>query len=277
MFKKYLLSICVASILLFIGLYVFVFQNQAVYDNEGTSAYILDEYERDNYTKNTYQKQGFYNIEINTPTVKKLKSNNYNQNDLIKYYNKNNQNGADIIKSKEGGICWAAAMTSLLDYYGCESDTKNLNNRAEIISKKVLDIAKKEGYWYPNTNGVSDSEEDDILDDVFASYGGKYKKYDANSDTFDLYKTIKKEVNAGRVSLLSIIKHTMAACGYEEYAVTYKYKNWLGTTKKGKATSKYVVVNSAEDNYLPYHYYPENQILTGISDRWDFTVTKIIK
>lgn len=275
MFKKYLLSICVASILLFIGLYVFVFQNQAVYDDEGTSAYILDEEQRDIYTKKTYQNQGFYNIKIKTSKVKKLNSNNYNQEDLIKYYNKNNQDGADINKGE--GICWAVAMTSLLDYYGCESDIKDINKRSEIISKKVLDIAKKEGYWYPNTNGVSDSEEDDILDDVFASYGGKYKKYDANSDTFNLYKTIRKEVNAGRVSILSIIEHAMAACGYEEYAVTYKYRNWIGWPRDGKATSKYVVVNSAKDNYLPYHYYPEDQILTGIFDRWDFTVTKIIK
>lgn len=279
MVKKYVLTICVAFVLLFIGLYGFVFQTQVGYNEEGTASYILTQQQRDHYTKSKYEKQGFFSIDVDLYTwnQKILKSNNHNQSDLKTNYNKNNEPSEKDIEAKEG-ICWATAMTSLLEYYGCGPNTNNVNEKARAISKKVLDIAKKGKYWSPGSNGVYDSELDDILDDVFASYGGKYKKYDANNDTFSLYKTIKKEINSGRVCLLSIIRHSMNACGYEEYTVEYKYKNWLGKTKIKNTREKYVVVNSAQNDYTPYFYYPEDQILSrGIWDLANFTVVKIIK
>lgn len=279
MVKKYVLTICVAFVLLFIGLYGFVFQTQVGYNDEGTASYILTRQQRDRYTKSKYEKQGFFSIDVDLDTrnQKILKSNNHSQSDLRKYYNKNNEPSEKDIEAKDG-ICWATAMTSLLEYYGCGPNTNNINKKARAISKKVLDIAKKGKYWSPGSNAVYDSELDDILDDVFASYGGKYEKYDANNDTFSLYKTIKKEINSERVCLLSIIGHAMNACGYEEYTVEYKYTNWLGKTKIKNTREKYVVVNSAQDDCTPYFYYPEDQILSrGIRDLMNFTVTKIIK
>ena len=272
MAKKNILSIGVAFIIMFIGFYILTFQKEAN-ENSGTSDYVLTTTaQRDNYTNLKYQKQGYFGIKVSPLVSKKLNSNNYYQMDLIKHYNENNDiNEKDINVSKQG-ICWAAAMTSLVRYYGC-------NTSEYDISKRVLDTARKGKYWYPNTDGVYDSEEDDILDAVFDSYGGKYKKYNANSDTFGLYNTVKKEVNAGRVSLLSVKDHTMTACGYEMYIVNYKYKNWLGRIKNKTASENYVVVNDtwANNKIRQYSYYPVDQISTSLFDRMNFTVTKVIK
>ena len=219
------------------------------------------------YIKNQYKE--YSNVTLSENSGKKLNSKNYSNQDFILYYNSTNDKGVLI---GDEGLCWAVSMTSLLEYYGC-------GKSAYEISSNVLDIAIEKKYWYPDKNDVYDTEVDDLLDDIFDSYGGKYKNYDVNNDTFDLYNTIKKEVNSNRVSLLLIPEHAMVACGYQPYTVKYKYKTWYGSTKSKSVTENVVVVNDtwANNSKRQYSYYPEDKILTGIFDRLYFTVTKIIK
>lgn len=267
MIKKYVLSICIAFALLFVGLYGFVFQNEILVrkESQGTVAFILqDENRVENYIDIKYKK--YSNLNYKKTKEKVLDCKNYTQKNLKNKYNNSQDRLVDIPKTE--GICWAAAMTSLLEYYGCDSS-------APRISKKVLNMAVKEKYWYPQTNGIYDTELDDLLYDVFYSYGGKYKNYDTNNDTFDLYKTIKSEVNNGRVSLFSIYKHAMTSCGYVTYDVKYKYETWYGSKKDKTVTEGFVIVNDNDSDNKQYTYYPEDQILTGIIDRLNFTVTKI--
>ena len=68
----------------------------------------------------------------------------------------------------------------------------------------------------------------------------------------------------------------MTGCGYVEYTVKYKEKNWLGKLTERTDTAKFVIVNTTwgEKSNYDIAYFPEGEIGTSIGNRWHFGITK---
>lgn len=215
------------------------------------------------YLKEVYSDEA--NVTVTSGNEKKLDCDNHNQSTMKTYYNDNTT--LSKISSSEG-ICWAAATTSILEFYGATSSSN-------VISFNTLRIARNNGYWSPSSKGLTFDEQDNLLDKMFTYYD--IDKV-SNNDYYDIYDTLTEEIDDGRAVVFTIVGHTMSGCGYVPYTVKYSYKNWLGFTVTETETENFVIVNDtwAENRTRQYSYFPEREIGTNIINRWDFGISKML-
>ena len=203
-----------------------------------------------------------------TVTAKSLSSTkistlNVSQSELTTYYNK--VHSSNPITDK-GGICWAAAQTSVLKQAGATSSVKS-------IGRYVIEKAMDKGWVSTSDTGFNFTHADTLMNSMFDKFSMNKK---ANNDRYDIYNELKNEISKGRAVIFKIKEHEMTGCGYKEYQVNYQSKNILGVWKDKTDTCKFVIVNTtwgtATNN--DYAYFPEGEIGANVFTRWDFGITK---
>lgn len=210
-----------------------------------------------NYTGNVTAKCSYLN---------KLSSLNVSQDELKEFYNKiHNSNPI----SDNSGICWAAAQTSVLKYAGVSSSVKN-------IGRNVIEKAMSKRWVSTSDTGFNFTHSDTLMNAMFDYFS---VKKEANNDRYDIYTALKSEIDNGRVVIFKIKEHEMTGCGYREYTVNYQSKNIFGNWKNKKDICKFIIVNTTwgDTTDYSYAYFPEGEIGTNITTRWDFGITKYEK
>lgn len=250
-------GITVLILLLVIGCCAMIPQRAA---SEGSSSSVLKSKAAvENYLKNLYSSKK--SVTIIAGTEKKLECNNHKQSDIKKYYNENNGSADDIPADCEG-ICWASAITSLLEFYGCEGEVNK-------IAYDVLTVAKSNKYWSTDNTGLGMMDTDDLVTKMFNSYDIDKK----GSNTYiNIYSTLKTEVNSGRVSIFKITNHIMAGCGYVPYSVKYEQTNIFNVVEKKLEKQNFVICNDtwANNDVRQYSYFPEREIGKNPISMWYF-------
>ncbi len=243
---------------------------------QGTSDSVIQDSKLiSSYIENVYGRKF---VSSTLSAEKKLNSLNYSQSDIREYYNRIKDDKAKPISSLEG-ICWASTITSITKFNGVTTHYKS-------VGKKAIDFALTLSSYIPEGetkkkgrtvldgkgNGIDTSDVKFILPNMMLAY--KKGDYTANNDYYDIYKTLKDEIQNGRATAFYIIGHAMTGCGYREYTVTYKKAI---TGKKATEKQKFVIVNDTWDNNRQYSYFPEREIGTNILTRWNFGITKFKK
>ena len=216
------------------------------------------------YLKNKYKKKN--NVVVTFGSLKKLDSKNFNQTKIKNYYNKSVSKSKKITSSSSEGVCWSAAMTSLLKYNGVKESGSKVGSKA--ISKAM----DKKWIKYDDT-GLWFSRHDALLNLLLKEYSIKNLK--ANNDRNMIFKTLKKEINDKRVVLFSVKDHTMCGCGYATYHVRYKKMGLFGVTKIVNKIEDFVIVNDTWSDNHQYSFYPECEIRTNPFGKWEFGITKL--
>lgn len=252
-----------SSFLCALGAIIFLFCGLSISEPKGmgTSKSVCKESsDVEEYLKILYS--GKKDVVVKAGSEKKLDSKNHSQTSLKEYYEQ--VYGTKI----EDGTCWGVATTSLLEYYGAKASARG-------IYCKTIRQAAKELYWsFDGDLGFTQDEQDNLLNDMFSTYRISKK---GNNDYYNIYDTLVEEVKSGRVVIFAIKGHTMVGCGYVPYTITYKEKNIWGQTKTYKKKQNFVIVNDGWSETLErqYAYFPEREIGTGVSTRWDFGITKV--
>ncbi len=222
-----------------------------------TREYMLPEYLRQVYSNK--QKKGL-KIEL-TRNVTLTNLHNYEQGALKKWYNANNTTG---FKLDDRGICWAAAQTSVIKFYGVMA-------RPEILCRDIINKAVAMGY-YDEYKGFDVETAPLVMEAIFNKYS---IKKEAELERYDIYAKLEKEADKGRAVLFKITGHEMGGGGYRRYKIT-----WNGNSKG--EVQKFVVCTDTWSNdyrdgqYLQFSWYPEREIGTGLFSRWNFGIVRVV-
>ncbi|MBE5964409.1 MAG: hypothetical protein E7252_05660 [Lachnospira sp.] len=274
--KKTLTSMAMAAMLTMVMGVLLVIGRQELAPKKamGTSASIMDELSKvENYIYDKYS--DYKDIDISLEKDKYIDTKNYNQDVWNNWYYLDTG-------IKAGGTCTVVATASLLEYCGNKYNISAIKDRTAkpngtyIIFCEIID-----NMWFyghatsKQIRGVSHSRLDSNLTQMFTKYGSSLK---GNNDYYDIYDSLKSEVNSDKPVLFSMIGHTTVGAGYVEYEVEYTKKYWWGK-QDGYATEKFIVVNDGWTNSIAYpkrqySYFPEREIDTGIY-RYQFGITKV--
>ena len=76
-------------------------------------------------------------------------------------------------------------------------------------------IAKANGYW-SGSGGFDFSKADSLLTDVFRKYSLGKK---GDNDRYDIYASLKDEIDSGRVCIFKMKAQETCGCGYVTFSV----------------------------------------------------------
>lgn len=201
----------------------------------------------------------YSNVSIYRNCVTLLDSKNYDQAYIRDYYNSKHPS-----RKTESGICWAAAHTGVVKYYGVKDSYKDVGN-------SIMEIAYNNKLW-DGKNGFDFSNSATLLTKSFAKYNVNKK---GNIDRYDIYDELVSEVNAGRVCIFKLKEHETVGCGHTTFVIKYTKKNLLGKKVNKQDEKEYVVLNDTWSNTHQYSYFPEDEIETGLTTRKNFGITKV--